>query len=91
MKGTIAIVGGGIIGNVERVFLCREHPEIIIVERVEDIPRGLTISEIIKEQHQSIEKEVFKIGKSIEPFFDRRKKKPKNAEWQNRMKQLMRG
>ena len=90
MKGTIAIVGAGMIGNVAREYLCREHPEITIVESVEDIPRGLTISEIIKEQHQSIEKEVFKIDKYIEPFFDRRKKKPKNQEWQNRMKQLQR-
>lgn len=40
MKGTIAIVGGGMIGNVAaREILCRKHPEIILVESEKDIPK----------------------------------------------------
>lgn len=85
MKGMIAIVGSGIIGNVAREFLCREHPEITIVESVEDIPKET----VFPVKNFEIEPLIISERYAFDSDF-RKKKKPKNAEWQNRMKQLMR-
>ena len=84
MKGTIAIVGAGIIGNVAREYLCREHQEITIVENVEDIPKE-TVFPV-----KPLEIEPLLIKDSYLDFEYKKKKKPKNQEWQNRMKQLQR-
>lgn len=84
MKGTIAIIGTGVIGNVAREFLCREHPETIIVESVKDIPKE-TVFPV-----KPFEIEPLLIKDSYLDFEYKKKKKPKNKDWQNRMKQLQR-
>lgn len=76
----------GIIGHCDpRIHTCIEN----------HIPRGILIVDVVKEQQKVLEKEVFKIEnfhieKYIEPFFDAHKKKPKNQNWQKRIKDLQR-
>ena len=84
MATNYAIVGSGIAGNVAREFLCKEHPEIIVVGNVEDIPKR-TVFPV-----KPLEIEPLIISESYLDFEYKKKKKPKNAEWQNRIKQLMR-
>lgn len=84
MATNYAIVGSGIAGNVAREFLCREHPEIIVVESVENIPKE-TVFPI-----KSLEIEPLIVSQSYLDFEYKKKKKPKNQDWQNRIKQLMR-
>lgn len=85
MKGTIAIIGSGMIGNVAaREILCREHPEIIIVESVEDIPK-----ETFPVKNFDIEPLIISERYAFDSDF-RKNKKSKNQDWQRRIKDLQR-
>lgn len=84
MATNYAIVGSEIAGNVAREFLCREHPKIIVVGSVEDIPKE-TVFPV-----KPLEIEPLVVSESYLDFEYKKKKKPKNQDWQNRMKQLQR-
>lgn len=84
MNKIYAIVGAGMIGNVAREISC-QNPDIVIVENIEDISK----ENIFPVKNFEIEPLVFTQPYAFDSEY-RRKKKPKNQDWQMRIKQLQR-
>ena len=83
MNKTYAIIGAGNIGNIS-AQLTSQIPDIIIVNDIKDIPKEAVYP--IK----NFDRPIIEISERY--TFDEfsRKKKPKNDNWQMRMKQLQR-
>ncbi len=81
----IGIIGDIATSHSSLAELINHSPNVVIIENIDDIPRGIKIVFPIK----NFENPPIEI---IERYaFDEfsRKKKPKNQEWQKRIKNLM--
>lgn len=90
MKTVYAIghIGHGYINSVAETMGCKES-DIVVVESANEVP----LSEAKKaheERFKISDIPLLEMPQAYDFEFERKKKKPKNAEWQNRMKQLMR-
>lgn len=74
----VAVIGAGLIGRVSRELSC----QVIIIDDLKDIPQK------IKFPIKPPEIEPLVIQESYVDFEFKRKKKPKNQDWQNRIKSL---
>lgn len=74
----LAIIGSGMIGRIPTDLSC----QVIVIDDLKDVSNELKVP------IRPLEIEPLLISESYVDFEFKRKKKPKNKDWQNRIKSL---